>query len=152
MAGFRPIRLCNTIYKLVTKIISSRLRPILDNIISPLQYSFIKERAIKNNVIIVKEVAHVFHKCKKDRNIMTLKLDLIQDLPYFTMEFIRDTLVSFHFWTHLFVLSCVVSLLLVLTFDGTRTLHMNVSQREECDKVIFYPPIFLCCALIGCLL
>lgn len=65
MSEFRPIGLCNTVYKLITKIISSRIRPILANIVSPLQSSFIKGRGIEDNVIVVKEVAHHFHKCNK---------------------------------------------------------------------------------------
>lgn len=76
MSNFRPIGLCNTIYKLITKIISSRIRPFLSKIVSPLQSSFIKGRGIEDNVIIVKEVDHLFHKCRKENNIMALKLDL----------------------------------------------------------------------------
>ncbi|GAU48983.1 hypothetical protein TSUD_245740 [Trifolium subterraneum] len=42
---FRPISLCNVTYKLISKVIVSRLRPFLDGIISPLQNSFIPEKA-----------------------------------------------------------------------------------------------------------
>ncbi|XP_056692071.1 uncharacterized protein [Spinacia oleracea] len=62
IAEFRPIGLCNTIYKLITKIISSRLKTILGRIISPFQSSFIHGRGIEDNVILVKEMAHHFHK------------------------------------------------------------------------------------------
>jgi hypothetical protein len=41
---FRPISLCNTLYKLVTKILVNRLRPMLDSIIGPFQSSFLPGR------------------------------------------------------------------------------------------------------------
>lgn len=65
MSDFRPIGLCNTIYKLVTKIITHRVRPIISNLVSPFQSSFIKNRGIEDNVIVVKEVAHISIKLGK---------------------------------------------------------------------------------------
>ena len=34
--NYRPISLCNTVYKIITKIIVARLRPYLDKLVSPL--------------------------------------------------------------------------------------------------------------------
>ena len=36
LSNYRPISLCNTVYKIVTKIIVARLRPHLDKLVSPL--------------------------------------------------------------------------------------------------------------------
>lgn len=41
---FRPISLCNVIYKILTKVIVGRIRPLLDLIVSPLQSSFFPGR------------------------------------------------------------------------------------------------------------
>lgn len=38
---FQPISLCNCIYKIISKIIANRLRPILSSHISPKQFSFL---------------------------------------------------------------------------------------------------------------
>lgn len=53
MSQFWPISLCNTIYKIVSKIIVHRIRPFLDKLISPNQASFIPERQIIDNMAVV---------------------------------------------------------------------------------------------------
>ena len=53
LSKFRPISLCNTIYKVVTKIIVLQLRPLLKNLISPLQMAFVPGRKGLDNMIIV---------------------------------------------------------------------------------------------------
>jgi hypothetical protein len=43
---YRPITYCNVIYKLITKIISRRLRPMLSEIIGEEQFGFLHNRQI----------------------------------------------------------------------------------------------------------
>lgn len=56
---FRPISLCNTLYKIITKTIVNRMRGILPSLISPYQGSFIPGKCTTDSVIIVQEVIHV---------------------------------------------------------------------------------------------
>ena len=67
LGNFRLISLCNTIYKVVTKIIVARLRPLLEKLISPLQTSFVSGR---------KGIDNATGKKKGKVGNMVLKIDL----------------------------------------------------------------------------
>ena len=41
IGNYRPISLCNTIYKIITKIIVARIRPHLEYLVSPYQTAFV---------------------------------------------------------------------------------------------------------------
>lgn len=56
--NFWPISLCNVIYKVIAKILSGRLKGVLDSLISPFQVAFVPERTIQENAIIGQEVLH----------------------------------------------------------------------------------------------
>lgn len=76
MTQLRPISLCNTLYKVISKIIVNRLRPMLDSIINPAQASYIPGRQISDNIIVVQEVLSKFKKCRGNKGYLAWKVDL----------------------------------------------------------------------------
>ena len=101
LTNYRPINLCNTIYKVVTKIIVVRIRSFLADLVSPLQSAFVPGRKGVDNAIIVQELIHSMAKKKGRTRVMTIKLDLEKAYDCLEWNFIRDTLKLFRFLSHL---------------------------------------------------
>jgi hypothetical protein len=106
---FRPISLCNTVYKIVTKIMVSRLRPIIGNLVSPFQAAFVPGRRGLDNVIIAQELIHSIQRKKGRIGQFILKLDLEKAYDRLEWDFIREVLMFFKFPTSFvnLVLECV---------------------------------------------
>lgn len=64
IGNYRPISLCNSVYKIITKVIAARIRPHLDTLVSPYQISFIPRRRGVDNAIIVQELIHTIGRAK----------------------------------------------------------------------------------------
>ena len=55
---YRPISLCNSSYKIISKIISNRMKKVIPNLISENQGGFIAGRNIYDNFVMVQEAIH----------------------------------------------------------------------------------------------
>lgn len=55
---FRPIALLNRLFKIISKILTNRLSPVIGEMIGEYQTSFIKGRSILPEIVIAKEVIH----------------------------------------------------------------------------------------------
>ena len=77
VSHFRSISLWNVVYKIISKVLVNRLKPIMDSIITPYQNAFIKGRNITYNILLAHEIIDVVRKKKGKRDSFgVLKIDM----------------------------------------------------------------------------
>lgn len=92
MKEFRPLSLCNIVYKLVSKIIVSRLREAWKSFISPQQASFVPGRPSIDNVILCQKFVHSMRFMKLRKGSVVIKLDLEKAYDILEWDFINETM------------------------------------------------------------
>ena len=87
---YRPIALCNVYYKIISKILTKRLQPLLSNIVSENPSAFVPGRMISDNVLITHEVLHYLKNSDAEKRCaMAVKTDMSKAYDRLEWEFIR---------------------------------------------------------------
>lgn len=90
MTDYRPIALCTVYYKIISKILTKRLQPILHTLVAENQSAFVPQRAIADNVLITHEVLHYLQHSKAKKNCyMAVKTDMSKAYDRIEWEFIK---------------------------------------------------------------
>ena len=89
---YRPIRLCNVVYKIIAKSLANRIKPHLPSYINPAQQAFIEGRRISDNIIIAQEIAHSFSLKSWKQDAFMLKIDLAKAFDRLEWDFIVSVL------------------------------------------------------------
>ena len=120
LGNYRPISLCNTVYKVIMKIIVARLGPYLEKFISPLQTAFVLGRKGIDNAIIVHEIVHTLRKKKEKVGYMAIKVDLEKAYDKLKWSFIRGMLIRANLPADLIdlIMSCVSTVSTSILVNG----------------------------------
>jgi hypothetical protein len=92
VSQFRPISLCNVSYKVLTKVIVNRLKPLMPTIISPYQTGFVPTRSIHENIVVAQEMVHTMYKMRGRTGFIAVKVDLAKAYDRLRWSFISAVL------------------------------------------------------------
>jgi hypothetical protein len=107
---FRPISFCNVIYKVIAKLLASRLKNLLAEIIYPTQSAFVPGRLINGNFLVAFECYHsIKDKRQGSRGICAVKLDMHKAYDRVEWCFLEGIMLRLGFdeWWVKLIMQCV---------------------------------------------
>lgn len=91
ITDFRPISLLNTLYKVISRLLVVRLKPILVDLIVPNQTAFVKDRLLVENTTLAAELVNGYHRNKGVKKI-TIKVDISKAFDTLSWDFLLNCL------------------------------------------------------------
>lgn len=119
MVDFCPISLCNTFYKILSKILVNHIKPVLDKIISPSQKGFVLGHHTLDAIITTHELLHSMDRCNYVGT--ALKLDISKAYDKVIWDFVPKVLTKFgfdHSVTNL-IIECVTTIKYFVLVNGS---------------------------------
>lgn len=150
LKDFRPISLCNVIYKVVAKCLVNCLRPILKEIISETQSAFVPGRLITDNAVITFECIHALKQNLVSGDYCAYKLDLAKAYDRVDWKFLEAALrkVGFHEKWIKWIMSCVTSVRYAVRLNGHLLERFKPSrglrQGDPSRHSFFYSLLMVC--------
>lgn len=145
---FRPISLCNVIYKLVSKVLSNRLKKLLPSIVSENQSAFVAGRLIIDNILVAFETMHTIKTKNQGKDgFMAFKLDMTKAFDRVEWNFLGKIMLKMGFhsrWVDLLMM-CITTAFFSVKIDGHPRGHFRYSRGIRQGDPLS-PYLFILCA------
>jgi len=139
--GFRPISLVGCLYKILSKVLASRLRMVMSSVISETQTAFVKDRQILDGILIANEMVDEARKSKKE--LMMLKVDFEKAFDSVDWGYL-DTIMykmGFPVLGRKWIKECVTTATASVLVNGSPTnefpLHRGLRQGDPLSPFLF---------------
>eukprot|EP00253_Pinus_taeda_P030057 PITA_30057 len=131
---FRPISLCNSIYKIIAKVIANRIKPILSRHISMEQFGFLSGRQIHEAIGVAQEVMHSVK--QKNKKGAVIKIDLSKSYDRINWLYIKLLLTHLGFKTDFisWIMGCISNVSYAILINGAASSFFKGQQglRQGC--------------------